>query len=119
MLLNEFKLLTIGVMCLPGILLADGPSCADYEKSVGHTYHPLKHCQKSNKTVVGSINVNTVDKCAEFAAKRKAMAFNFAQSDRGNINLFHKLKGLGDLEIQSANRFDDNFSIYSGRTHQV
>lgn len=92
MLFYEFKLLVIGIIFL-SLLPADGLSCEDYKNSIDHEYHPLRHCQKSNKTIIGSINVNTVDKCADYASKRKAMAFNFAPSDRGNKNLFKKLKG--------------------------
>lgn len=83
-------------LCVSFVLMADGLSCADYKNSFVHDYHPIRHCQKSNKTVIGVTNVNTVDKCAEFASKRKAMAFNFAPSDRGNVNLFNKPKGLMD-----------------------
>lgn len=92
MLLYGFQLILLGV--IPSLLLADRQSCAEYKNSVQHNYHPVRHCQKSNKTVIGLINASTVDKCADFASKRKAMAFNFATTDRGNINLFNKLKGL-------------------------
>lgn len=80
-------------MHLP-LLLTDRPSCADYKNNIRHNYHPVRHCQKSNKTAIGLANFNTVDKCAEFASKRKAMAFNYAYIDRGTVNLFNKLKGL-------------------------
>lgn len=95
---NEFQLLVIGALFLP-LLLGDGLSCADHKNSFVHRYHPIRHCQKSNKTVVGLINVNTVEQCADFASKRRAMAFNFAPAERGNINLFRKLKGQ---KIQEA-----------------
>lgn len=81
------------------LVLADYLSCADYRNGFVHTYHPLRHCQRSNKTVIGLSNVKTVDKCADFAAKRKAMAFNFAPSDRGSKNLFDKTKGLQNFDI--------------------
>lgn len=68
-------------------------SCADYRIGFVHTYYPVRHCQKSNKTIISSSNVTTVEKCAEFASMRKAMAFNFAPSGRGRLNAFNKPKG--------------------------
>ncbi|KAG4080631.1 hypothetical protein HA402_013161 [Bradysia odoriphaga] len=73
------------------LLLADDLFCAEYKNSL-FTYHPIRHCQRSNKTVIGLSNVKTVDRCAEFAVQRRAMAFNFAPVDRGHTNLFEKAK---------------------------
>lgn len=101
MLHSKFKFFFIGIVQLP-LLLADSLSCAEYSNGFVHAYHPLRHCQRSNKTVIGSFNVKTVDKCADLAAKRKAMAFNFAPLDRGNENLFEKIKGLQNLRVKST-----------------
>lgn len=95
MMLRCYKqLLILGVMhYLPSMPYVDSLSCAEYKISFGHTYYPVRHCQKSNHTIIGLINVNNMDKCAEFAFKRKAMAFNFAPRDRGGKNFFNQLKG--------------------------
>lgn len=78
---------------MPYLINTDGLSCAEYKNSFSRKYYPIRHCQRSNKTIIGSINVNNVEKCADFASQRKAMAFNFAPRDRGNENLFNQLKG--------------------------
>lgn len=78
---------------LPLVRFTDGLSCTEYKSSVGHKYYPVRHCQRSNQTIVGLSNVNSVDKCADFALKRRAMAFNFAPLDRKDKNLFDQLKG--------------------------
>lgn len=81
------------VFYLPLIPYADGLTCAEYKSSLGHKYYPVRHCQRSNQTIVGLTNVNNVDKCADFASKRSAMAFNFSPLDRRGNNLFDQLKG--------------------------
>lgn len=92
--MSDFQLLMIGIMFnLLLIPYTDGLSCAEYKSSFGHKYHPIRHCQRSNQTIVGLANVNNVDKCADFASKRKAMAFNFSPLARREKNLYDQLKG--------------------------
>lgn len=71
-----------------------GLSCSDYKNSFVHKYHPVRHCQRSNKTVIGMTNATTVEKCAEYAEMRKAMSFNFSPLGRGHRNFFEKPEGV-------------------------
>lgn len=80
--------------------------CSDYRKRENHTFYPSRHCQRSNGTQIGAINVVSLDKCADFARSVKALAFNYGRfntSDgrRAPKNLFEvvaekkRRKGLG------------------------
>lgn len=51
--------------------------CSDFVKRENHTFYPLRHCQRSNKTQIGAINVNSLEKCAQYARNNRALAFNY------------------------------------------
>ncbi|GAB0098054.1 uncharacterized protein DMENIID0001_137440 [Sergentomyia squamirostris] len=53
-------------------------------------FHPLRHCQRSNKSIVAVEYFRTVKECAKFARENKALAFNFSPTKRGMINKFEK-----------------------------
>jgi hypothetical protein len=75
--------------------------CSDYENRIKHEYHPLRHCQRSNKTVIAFENFQTVDECAAFARVNHGLAFNFGRKQRGEHNLFDDLvkKGINVLSF--------------------
>lgn len=51
-------------------------------------FHPLRHCQRSNKTVIAYSSVSSVDECADFTRKFRGLAFNFSPPSRFKFNLF-------------------------------
>ncbi|XP_058824436.1 uncharacterized protein LOC131685055 [Topomyia yanbarensis] len=70
--------------------------CAQHRDRIKHRFHALRHCQRSNRTIVGLKNTETVQECAEFARKRQGMAFNFGPKDRNRTNLFEVVQSHGN-----------------------
>ncbi|KAG5675849.1 hypothetical protein PVAND_005719 [Polypedilum vanderplanki] len=62
--------------------------CKVFEKNAKHEFHPLRRCQRSNKTVIAFTDVEDVEQCAAFARHSKALAFNFSPKSRRDSNLF-------------------------------
>lgn len=62
--------------------------CSNFTKNIRYDFYPIKHCQRSNKTIVGVYNFDTVNECAAAARNHFALAFNFAPKARGSKNLF-------------------------------
>lgn len=62
--------------------------CDKFSKDRKAIYSPLRHCQRSNNTVIGWQNVNSVGKCAEFAKVKRGMAFNYSPKGRRAKNRF-------------------------------
>lgn len=63
-------------------------TCKQFEKELKHEFHPLRHCQRSNKTVIAYSNVKNVEKCAEFTRISRGLAFNFSPRNRSYQNMF-------------------------------
>lgn len=53
-------------------------------------FHPTRHCQRSNKSIVALGNFRTVKECEDFARESHALAFNYAPADRGTVNKYEK-----------------------------
>lgn len=53
-------------------------------------FYPLRHCQRSNKTVIAYGNFEAFDNCAEFTRKHRGLAFNFSPKHRFARNLFER-----------------------------
>ncbi|KFB39058.1 AGAP009316-PA-like protein [Anopheles sinensis] len=64
------------------------PICEQQAKRIVHRFYPLRHCQRSNRTVIGLANVKTVRECANLARHKQALAFNYAPEGRNRSNLF-------------------------------
>lgn len=62
--------------------------CSNFSKSIRYDFYPIKHCQRSNKTIIGVYNFDNVNECAAAARSHQALAFNFAPTTRGSKNLF-------------------------------
>lgn len=62
-------------------------------QEVEQQFYPLRHCQRSNKTVIAFSSVKSLNQCSDFAIENRALAFNFSPENRSKINLF--LKGNG------------------------
>lgn len=58
--------------------------CSDFRKRENYTFHPLRHCQRSNMSQISARNVNSFEKCAEFAKSVKALAFNYGRFNASN-----------------------------------
>lgn len=50
-------------------------------------FFPLKHYQRSNKSVVAFFNVDELEHCAKQARSIQGLAFNFSPINRRRINL--------------------------------
>lgn len=62
--------------------------CSKLRDRNKHIYAPLRHCQRSNMTVIGWENYNGVQRCMEFAKSVKGMAINFSPPKRRTRNRF-------------------------------
>lgn len=64
--------------------------CRDLQfKTEQNYYHPLRHCQRSNKTVIAQYNdFDTVEECANFARKSRGLAFNYSPKSRRSNNFY-------------------------------
>uniref|UniRef100_A0A182M8J7 C-type lectin domain-containing protein n=1 Tax=Anopheles culicifacies TaxID=139723 RepID=A0A182M8J7_9DIPT len=67
-------------------------TCEAAARKIVHRFYPLRHCQRSNRTVIGLKNVKTVRECADFARDKQGMAFNYAPVDRNSSNWFELMK---------------------------
>lgn len=65
-----------------------GYVCSNFSNTIRYNFYPIKHCQRSNKTVIGLYNVKASDECADAARSNKALAFNYAPENRGSINVY-------------------------------
>lgn len=59
-----------------------GTFCSDYARRLKHKFSLIKHCQRSNKTVIAFQNSQTVEQCADFARQSRGLAFNFGLPSR-------------------------------------
>lgn len=66
----------------------DGLECSKLRERNKHIYAPLRHCQRSNMTIIGWQNFNSVQKCMEFAKSLKGMAINYSPPKRRKRNRF-------------------------------
>lgn len=51
-------------------------------------FHPLRHCQRLNKTVIAFSHEDSPESCADFAKINRGLAFNFSPLKRSKENLF-------------------------------
>lgn len=64
--------------------------CSDYRLRENYTFHPLRHCQRSNSSQISATNVDSFEKCSDFAKSVKALALNYGRfnTTNGAKNLF-------------------------------
>lgn len=96
--------------------------CSDVLKRNQTKYYPLRHCQRSNKTVIGMKNVANLQKCVQFADSNRALAFNYGHGkkpqkktiDNNLINLFDlaKMKNQTKNNTTSQPTLDVEFEQY-------
>uniref|UniRef100_A0AAG5CXA5 C-type lectin domain-containing protein n=1 Tax=Anopheles atroparvus TaxID=41427 RepID=A0AAG5CXA5_ANOAO len=92
----------VALMLLPFVRdSAAVKTCEMQAKRIVHRFYPLRHCQRSNRTVIGLANVKTVRECADLARHKQALAFNYAPAGRNRSNLFVVAK---ELEQNSSSR---------------
>lgn len=63
-------------------------NCSSLYARNKHIYAPLRHCQRSNMTVIGWEDFSSVQKCMEYAKSLRGMAINFSPQDRRKRNRF-------------------------------
>lgn len=66
-------------------------NCVKLEDMIKHTFYPLRHCQRSNQSVVGYKMAANVEDCAEYSRLVQGLAFNFSPETRSKTNLFQKV----------------------------
>lgn len=80
--------------------------CTKLKEQNKHIYAPLRHCQRSNMTIIGWQNFNSVQKCMEFAKSVKGMAFNFSPAKRRKRNRFeNRTRSWKDEQIDVEEAF--------------
>lgn len=105
--------------------------CKEFQE-VQHELYPLRHCQRSNKTIIAVYKAKSLRSCSEFAREKRGLAFNFSPGDHRMINLYQKgneSTGVFDkfyncevLECPEYRNFssmanDTRFDYYSLYTH--
>lgn len=68
-------------------VLAASKFCEEFTKN-RQEFHPLRHCQRLNKTVIAFSHEESPQTCADFARFNLGLAFNFSPHDRSKENLF-------------------------------
>lgn len=66
--------------------------CSLHRDRTRHRFYALRHCQRSNQTVIGLANFSTVRECAQYARQKRGLAFNFAPKSRNHTNLYDVVK---------------------------
>ncbi|EJY57799.1 AAEL009338-PB, partial [Aedes aegypti] len=89
--MHILKCLAIYLIVVQATIVSD-QTCSRHRQLAKHRFYALRHCQRSNRTIIGLINVKNVGECAEYARKKRGMAFNFGPKDRNETNLFDALK---------------------------
>lgn len=72
--------------------------CSDFRKHENYTFYPLRHCQRSNVTQISVKNVNSFERCAEFAKSVKALALNYGRFNATNEKQSKNLYELDALK---------------------
>ena len=121
--MSETWYLILMQFCL--IQIADAKSCMELENEIKHEFYALRHCQRSNKTLIGLANFDTLEECADFTRNNKGLAFNFSPKNRNKHNLYQWLmdkefklngsySGLPKIEFSAiSEEFDEFFSCQS------
>ncbi|XP_062548210.1 uncharacterized protein LOC134213292 [Armigeres subalbatus] len=88
------RILNTITVCIIVVLstVSSEQTCTRLRQNIKHRFHALRHCQRSNRTIVGLINVNSVADCADYARKKHGMAFNYGPKERNETNFFEVLK---------------------------
>jgi len=69
------------------VQLASAAKCKIFETG-NQEFFPLRHCQRSNKSVIAFFNVDELENCAKLARSVRGLAFNFSPKNRLKINLY-------------------------------
>lgn len=88
---SKFIIIFIFIGCLT--LVSSQLFCSDLLKRNRTKYHPVRHCQRSNKTRIAAKMVENLNKCIQFAERNQALAFNFGHGKKPRKKGDH----VGDL----------------------
>lgn len=75
--------------------------CKEF-KEVDHEFYPLRHCQRSNKSIIAFLNVDSVKECADFSRNHRGLAFNFSPVERRMENFYKNKSSIDLLEFYSC-----------------
>lgn len=73
--------------------------CPNIESYPKYEFYPLRHCQRSNGTVIAFKNVKNLEECANLARDRYGLAFNFKPNDRRDKNLYDIIKNKSEVVL--------------------
>ena len=59
-----------------------------------YKFNLLRHCQRSNKTVIALGKYLSLEECSKFAQNARGLAFNYNPIGRGDVNLFIKKSNI-------------------------
>nr|XP_029727317.1 uncharacterized protein LOC115265617 [Aedes albopictus] len=90
--MHVLKSLAMYLIAIQTAAIHSDQTCSRHQQRIKHRFHALRHCQRSNRTIIGLINVKSVGECAEYARKKHGMAFNYGPNDRQETNLFDVLR---------------------------
>ncbi|XP_055637252.1 uncharacterized protein LOC129775973 isoform X2 [Toxorhynchites rutilus septentrionalis] len=62
--------------------------CSLHRDRIKHRFYALRHCQRSNQTVIGLANFRSARDCAKYARQKHGLAFNFAPKSRNHTNWY-------------------------------
>lgn len=87
-------------VAIHSVLVAAQIFCSDLLAPNKTKYHPVRHCQRSNKTRIAAKNVENLVQCEQFAENNHGLAFNYGhgrnprRKDHSNnwMNLFDIIK---------------------------
>ncbi|XP_058056605.1 uncharacterized protein LOC131207983 [Anopheles bellator] len=77
-----------------GLLLQCGSNsdalgtCTVQGRKITHRFHLLRHCQRSDRNIVGLASTRTVRECADLARTTQGLAFNYAPTGRNGSNWY-------------------------------
>ncbi|KAK3919026.1 Membrane-associated lipoprotein [Frankliniella fusca] len=111
-------------LILPALLLLPVPPalpavlrCAQVERQASPVFHLVRRCSRSAMSVVAQANVTSRGRCADLAASRRGLAFNYSPRDapRGDGQFSSSCLVLDCPEFHelSALQRDEAYDYYS------
>lgn len=99
------------VTCFLSIIFSEASIktiCRDLTNKPKPIYYPLRHCQRSNKTVIAFNDFERFEECVDFARKSKGLAFNYSPKNRRTKN-FYDITFANESRIHPKEKFKNDF----------
>lgn len=81
--------------------------CKEFDDNIEHKFFPLRHCQRSNQTVIGYFDVESLEECVEMSIEKRGLAFNFSPKNRYKKNLY-EIKRLNESKTNLQPQSNQN-----------